>query len=390
MSKYILAILALVVAVEVALVAQARLSPGARIATVAADVFSRCQKNDPPASCYEREIPKLLDRMSMEDVFTLTRVVQEKDPRFAYCHVLGHEVASAETRKDPSKWKDVVARCPQGTCSNGCLHGALQERFRAESLTDGQITEQIGEIAMVCAPRDGWNPTGIEQASCAHALGHLLMYATDADIQRSVSWCSEIDRVHPASVLRVCLDGAFMQLYQPLEPEDFELIRGKEVTRQAHEGFCSAFAGTQAWLSCYLEGWPLYLNELQSPSGMDAYCSRVSGDERTSCIESLTYIMVVQMGFDLSSIRSYCLGLKSSPATCAAGVATRLLENDNRAIPQAVAWCTEFTDDAIKKKCFDDLSWYASYVYGDGSDGQKKLCALLPQEWRTSCLAGEQ
>jgi hypothetical protein len=91
----------------------------------AEDVLGRCSSVGYKPTCYDEEIPKLLDIITMEDAFQVTRYVQEKRPEYLYCHVLGHNIAEQETRKDPSRWKDVVARCPTTMCNNGCPHGAL-------------------------------------------------------------------------------------------------------------------------------------------------------------------------------------------------------------------------------------------------------------------------
>ena len=54
------------------------------------------------APSQDKEILKLMDEgYSMEQAFAVTQVVQEKDPSYQYCHVLGHYLAAKETQKDP-------------------------------------------------------------------------------------------------------------------------------------------------------------------------------------------------------------------------------------------------------------------------------------------------
>jgi hypothetical protein len=143
-------------------------------------------------TCYDKEIPKLMQALTMEQVFGVTAIVQDLDHTYTYCHVLGHELAAAEVAKDPSKWKDVITRSPRGLCSNGAIHGAFQERFRRESLDDKEIVELKPELQDVCEPRGTWKPTGLEQGSCYHALGHLVMYITAGEIQKAVSLCGDL------------------------------------------------------------------------------------------------------------------------------------------------------------------------------------------------------
>jgi len=97
------------------------------------DVLAKCQSETYSPGCYDREIPKLMDYISMEDAFKVTSIVQGEDKTYTYCHVLGHKLAAREIDKDPSKWKEVVTRCPSGICSNGCIHGGFQEKFRSET-----------------------------------------------------------------------------------------------------------------------------------------------------------------------------------------------------------------------------------------------------------------
>ena len=99
-------------------------------------IIATCAQESYAPSCYDKEIPKLMDEgYSMEQAFAVTQVAR-KDPSYQYCHVLGHYLAAKETQKDPENWKDVIARIPLGMCSNGAIHGAFQERFRAESLPE--------------------------------------------------------------------------------------------------------------------------------------------------------------------------------------------------------------------------------------------------------------
>jgi hypothetical protein len=196
-----------------------------QISELAKQMVDRCKTSKFTQTCYDKEIPKLMDNptnLSMENAFAVTRIVQDIDKSFPYCHVLGHELSAKEVNKDPSKWKDVVSRCPSGTCSNGCIHGGFQEKFRAESLTDAQVQQVLPDLKTICEDRDNWHPTGLEQASCYHALGHLTMYLTRADTTKSSSLCNTIAQKSDGRDFRhLCYDGVFMQIYQPLEPEDF-------------------------------------------------------------------------------------------------------------------------------------------------------------------------
>jgi hypothetical protein len=101
----------------------------------AKQIVAICKNKNHSNLCYEKEIPKLMDKpysLSMENAFQVARQVQIADTSYNFCHVLGHKLSAKETKKDPTLWQQVIGRCPQGVCSNGCIHGAFQERFRTE------------------------------------------------------------------------------------------------------------------------------------------------------------------------------------------------------------------------------------------------------------------
>ncbi len=76
----------------------------------AGQVAEKCSREKYKQGCYETEVPKLMDAISMEQAFEVVRLIQEKDPSYGYCHVLGHKLSARETAKDPSKRKEYITR----------------------------------------------------------------------------------------------------------------------------------------------------------------------------------------------------------------------------------------------------------------------------------------
>ncbi len=354
-------------------------------------ILAKCSSTKHHQSCYDKEIPNLMDgpsSLTMEEAFQVTRLVQEKDSSFPYCHVLGHNLSAKEVKKDPSKWKEVLSRCSSGLCSNGCIHGGFQERFRAESFTDKQIEGVKTDLKTICEKRPTWNPTGLEQASCYHALGHLTMYITNADIKKSINLCEEIAvKEDGRSFLQVCLDGVFMQIYQPLEPEDFALIAGKEVTRENVDAFCSGYLG-YAKVSCLSESWPLYREDIiRNPNELIRFCSKEEKENQPRCFEGLFYVLTTQFNFDLEKIKNYCLALpKDLGGKCFANTASRMIETDYRNISKSTNLCSSITDVKDQETCFNELLKYSTYNFHVGSPEFFKLCNKLPNYWKNKCL----
>jgi hypothetical protein len=373
-----------------------RSAPGvasdAAIARYAEEVIATCSKDSYPPRCYDVEIPKLMDRgLSMEDAFKVTTAVQDRVDNYFYCHVLGHNLSAKETAKDPSAWTEVVARCPTGMCSNGCLHGAAQERFREEALSPEEIEALIPELATICEPEGNRDFTGLEQASCYHSLGHLNMYISAADIDVATGVCDRIAKKGQADYTQTCYEGAYMQIFQPLEPEDFALVEHIPAkTIPDAEKFCDQYSGERL-SACHRESWPLYRESIDEPAGLAHFCSLVpDAQSEQRCYNAMFYVLTAQFNFDMSRIEPLCIGLpEKRMAQCFGNAASRLIETDYRLIPDAIALCKTADAHGVGARCYDELLFYSTFNFHVGSDAFNTLCSSLPEPWSTTCKEGK-
>jgi len=356
-------------------------------------ILEVCSSAKHRPSCYDEEIPKLMDEISMLEAFEVTRFVQERDDSYWYCHVLGHNLSARETAKDPSSWKDVIARSPLGICSNGAIHGAFQERFRVERLSDDEIVELTPDLGDICEPRANWEPTAMQQATCYHALGHLTMYITGADVYKASGICDEVTvKDDGRDYSRLCYDGVFMQIYQPLEPEDFALIEGKQPTREEHEVFCKQFDAKKA-SSCWREGWPLHFADVKTPEGLVEFCSVPRDEsERDTCYLSMFYVLTaLHLEFGEDKIVSFCSALPSDRmAQCFANAASRLIETDASLAESSARLCAIADARGLGEQCYRELLFYSTYNFPFGSEEFLHLCNSLPSSWASMCLKGER
>lgn len=362
------------------------------LAAHAEAIIRTCKDASYRPSCYDKEIPKLMDRgLSMEEAFQTTSLVQDRDQDYFYCHVLGHKLSEQETAKDPGKWTEVIGRCPTGQCSNGCLHGAAQERFRSESLSDEQVRDILPQLAVICAGsvRDY---TGLEEASCFHSLGHLTMYLTAGDINKAVAVCDSIAKPGGHDFTQVCYEGAYMQIFQPLEPEDFGLVRDfAPKTAAAAETYCKVFSGEYR-AACHRESWPLYRASFSDPKKLEAFCKLMPGAAHEQrCFNALFYVMTAQYNFDQTKITNLCTGLSEAfQGQCFANAASRLIETDYRLVDRAADLCVVAEQYGEGNRCYEELVFYSSFNFHAGSAGHEALCRALPEPWRTSCSTGTQ
>jgi hypothetical protein len=355
---------------------------------IAQSVIKQCANSNYKPGCYDKIIPLTMKTISMEDAFKVTQIIQKEDTSYAYCHVLGHELSAKEVEKNPNNWRQVISRCPSGVCSNGCIHGAMQQKFRSESLTDTQIQQYKGEFASICEETATWKPTGLEQASCYHALGHLMMYVTNADIKKSIGLCNELAvKKDGRDYTRLCYDGSFMQIYQPLEPEDFALIKGKEVAKEKVQTFCDSFEPASK-SSCLSESWPLFRPEVEKPDGLITFCSMQDSTEKDRCYSAMFYVLTATLNFDVAKISSFCTQLPPGiNEQCFASSASRFIETDYRYIDNAGKLCQQAEALNLGTNCFEELITYSTYNFHPGSQEALSLCSRLPAPWNTKCKA---
>ncbi len=371
-------------------------TPG-RINRYARSVISTCASASFAPSCYDSEIPKLLDRISMEEAFEVTRRIQEQDEQYRYCHVLGHNLSYKETEKDSTKWKDVVTRCPQTMCNNGCLHGALMRRFNTEVLTDAQIELVKPDFSDVCEPRGSWRPTEVERSMCYHTLGHLAMYITNADIPKSAALCLEIGtKPDGRNYVQTCTEGVLMTVFQPLEPEDKALVARFALTsKEEAERFCRQFT-QPIWEVCRREAWPLYSPDMRAgPDGLLRYCSYAADRiKRRTCnhvaLNSLTVSLVIEEGGTIDHLASYCEKLPGEDRTwCYGNAAMRLIQIDPAYEELALAVCEKARQAGVGDYCYDGLLFYGSYSFHKGSRRHAAYCKKLPAGLDQRCLRGD-
>lgn len=352
-------------------------------------VLKKCRDSKYHPSCYDTEIPKLMKYISMEDAFKVTNLIQKQDKSYLYCHVLGHTLSAIEEKKDPSKWKDVIARCPYGTCANGCQHGVMQQHFRSESLTDKQIQKILPDLKSVCEARQNWNPTGLEQAHCYHGLGHLTVYITKARMHKAVNLCNQISKKKDKrDFSSVCYEGLFMQLFQPLEPEDIALIENVGPKKKEDlANYCNTFQTPLQKEACWLEGWPLYKKEIKTPNGLLTYCSSQPYVRQDYCFNMMIHIMAQGYTLDLNKIKNFCSQLpQDSKKSCFIYGASAMIDSETSLIPRAIRLCSLADDQTTKESCYQGLIKYSTYNYNKNTKPFYELCNSLPKPWSDQCL----
>lgn len=355
-------------------------------------IVADCAGSPDTSACYDIEIPRLMNNgYTMEQAFQVAADIQSKTDGYFFCHVLGHELAGKETAKDPSKWTEVIARCPTNMCSYGCLHGAAAVRFRSESLPPEQVIAAIPQIATICEAGLP-NATELERASCYHALGHLSMYMSDANVPTSLKVCDTVVSMNKRTDWKqICDGGVFMQIFQPLEPDDVALVsKIAPKTPADAESYCKTFAAPISDY-CHNETWPLYIQALKTPGGVGEFCARMSDSQQENiCYNNILYILVGQFDYKAEPLKTICDAVPAAHrGQCFGNVASPFEQLDPRLMPQAVSICKAAEAEGVGERCYKELLFFSVYSYPMGSDNFEKVCNALPEPWKTKCLNGE-
>jgi hypothetical protein len=366
------------------------------LAGYAEEILVKCSKEEFTPNCYDREIPKLMKYISMEDAFEVTKLVQEKDRKYLFCHVLAHELADIETKKDPDRWMDVAARCPVTMCNNGCPHGAIIQKFQSDVLSDAQVTAALPDLENVCEPRGKWNPTEVERSMCYHSIGHINMYITGANIDKSIALCKQIAiKEDERNYYQTCVQGVFMIIYQGIEPDDFALVKDIKPTKERVPEFCRKYTGIE-YIACRTEAWPFFADEIRKPEGLVKFCSFTNdwygqkwcyGTGLSSL--SLELLEVVENA-GIEKVNDFCLALPlNHRAECFAFSAARWVQVDPSYAPQSVSLCEMAEAAGLGENCFHDLLYYSKYSFHFGSPENKAYCNNFKEPYKDRCLSGK-
>lgn len=356
----------------------------------AAELVATCSHHEKgPMWCYEQEVPKLYPDRSIPEIFNVIREIRRSDNNFQFCHVLSHKLGELVVAENPSNWLDAVALNPSdGLCSNGFIHGVIVGRFRNDVLDEKTLEAAIPDLARACEPRPNWVPSSLDQAICYHGMGHLLMFVTNADMRRSLDVCNRIGVSNTGNFLRVCREGVFMQIYQPLEPDDFALLENLAEVPSAdtYRRFCAAYAIDEEEGACLREAWPLFREEILQGDGVARFCSRQPNDmEQNACYESATTIIGRQLLGHEEQAGNACNNLPvERQLTCFVSTAQAFLEEDRTQGERALSLCAR-ASKKIADECTATLVGRAEFIFTRDSPERRNFCDLVSARTAFKC-----
>ncbi len=367
-------------------------SPQKSIKEFASLMIEACKDSEYKPTCYETEVPKLVRELPTEEIFNVVREIRREDPKYLYCHVLAHELGRYEVSLDPNKWLDVIAKGPtDGLCSNGFAHGAIVTRFNDEDLSKEEFDSALTDLSIACETREGFDPTDLTKAICYHGIGHVLIHMTLAEVAESVQACEVIGKKEDGRDYRqLCTEGVYMQLFQPLEPEDYALVDMLHLkpSRENLEEFCTKSSQNDAqYGACWREAWPFFGADVYTSEGITSYCSVLSASQsRDLCYVSAFTINGRHNLENPEKMATTCNGLPETyKGNCFSRGANAYPEEDQNLVEEGIAMCARANTGSAQDECYSFLANVASFNFHPGSEPFEKLCSLLPAKFKQEC-----
>lgn len=361
----------------------------------AKEMVEKCASAAFRPTCYETEVPKLVTELPTERIFDVIKHIRVLDPEYLYCHVLAHKLGSYEVSKDPNNWLDVIAKGPtDGMCSNGYAHGAMVTRFHSDDLTPEAFQLALKDLAIACEPRTGFNPTDLTKAICYHGIGHVLVHMSLAKVKESLQGCETVGLKKDGNDYRqLCTEGVYMQLFQPLEPEDFALVGMLPYTptKETLKDFCSSNSeNDRQYGACWREAWPLFGDDIYNAEGTMNYCSQITeAQDADLCFVSAFTINGRHNLGSPDKMAAACNGLPARyKGQCFSRGANAFPEEDPKFIPQAVDMCSRANTPEAQDECYGFLANVASFNFHPSSPAFEQLCSTLPKKWESTCRGG--
>ncbi len=337
-----------------------------------------CRESPDPTVCYQSEGSKLHGAVELEKIFLIIERVRELDVRYKFCHLWGHRLGELTALENPDAWANAFALNPKnGMCSNGFIHGLIIGRFRTDTLSNEEFKKMLPEFRRACAPRSDWRPSSLDRAMCYHGMGHLFMFVTRADTGRAVDMCQSAIIGSAAPFFTRCLEGVFMQIYQPVEPDDFDLLTYMDMvpTKETYRIFCSTQQDPMVVGACLREAFALFREDVAQGTHVESFCAGQPSGEVRACYETVSSIIGRVHLSVPEEARAACMRLGDWSQECFGRVALAYIEEDREDQEGALSFCLN-SPNSFKEQCLSFLFSLTDFVYQRASD-RDRLCSTL-------------
>ena len=347
-------------------------------------LLAACRKNGGGEFCYANQFGLLTKATSLKHAIDTLYAVQSVDTVARGCHLISHSISIAETEKDPSIWKEIIAEVPPDVCTGGFVHGVLEARM----IVDKNFTIDANTVPEVCAIVDKNTGGRGKDQDCSHIMGHLLMVETGGDIKTASAVCDSI----PQNLQYECQSGVFMEnetRENLISHKLKERLFWNEEATKAQEDICRQYTGTAA-KGCWREVVHMYaFIAKDDPLAVYRRCS--AAPEKgivDDCYLHGVGIMAVSFRFDQSNFGKFCTPYTNEKGLyyqCMSITIGSLLTSTPEFSDRAIAFCNAVAEES-KYDCFGRLGERLAYVVEQPLE-RERYCTTAPEKYKKLCLA---
>ena len=318
--------------------------------SAAKSAFESCRDLMQKETCYAKYFENLTNNTDRDYAFNVLRTLQKLDPEARGCHFIAHSITTAETRKDPTRWRELMNTAPSD-CSYGAVHGALE--VYASTFPNGKLPKE--EIPSLCN-----NP---DKNNCTHGLGHILLVINENNIPESLRDCKTLP--HDKLSVFECLTGVFMERSTAANlvthglagPEALDWPRRLPETIALCRTY-SGIDGVACWKETVHVALVAFNNDFQKLAEM---CESASEEEETrECIDHAIGVAAGSLSFDFTKTKAICdtrVKAADFKDRCYANLVSSTLSTIPQEKPAAQAFCSSL-EPAYQRSCFQALSYF--------------------------------
>ncbi|TSC61886.1 MAG: hypothetical protein G01um101448_490 [Parcubacteria group bacterium Gr01-1014_48] len=327
-------------------------------------------------ACYIQAAVTLAKRFQPSVVLQIVARNEKQPHIFQVCHEVLHFFGRAIFNRTKNVSRALIDG--DATCFAGYYHGVLEGYFLENGLL-GTIDDAFfaKKISSLCEQNDTTR-TKKDVHECLHGLGHAFMFATDADLPRSLSLCD----IFPRDDATWCYSGVFMENSTSATNKDHP----SKYFKKDDPGYPCSILDEKYLSMCYTLQTQYVVNQ----NGGDweqtfAFCQKIPRAYRKDCAMAIGG-SISQYDPDPHSIKESCeKGPDSSDQkSCVDGVVGALGEHYNNPFDHVVTFCSIL--DVHKAACYQQMN----NLMGNWSRDMHILqagCDMISEAaYRTSCL----
>ncbi len=318
----------------------------------ARQIIKECQeKKAEKEPCYIEKFTDLTKKNPIEYSLKTLSLIREAGGVANGCHFIAHVMATAEVRKNPPQWEDVLSKISTSDCTGGFIMGAIE----GHKLYDRAFVLDASSLSRICRKVIERTAGYGDDQTCAHTMGHLLLVDTKGSLATATRVCDSVQKEYQYE----CYAGVFMEnLYRR---NLFVHGVGKSFawnkkTLAEQEELCSSYPYLPA-KACWRQLSHMYVVLEKEPQKVFAACSRTGREDfRDACYFHAVGVMTLLSG-DSAKLRPLCVPYSDSPdkfSSCTDVIVSALLDSSLMLFPKASEFCKSLSDQ-YRKPCMDIL-----------------------------------